>query len=108
MEGGAPAGAASYCSPGTSAPEAPVTTAADGTSPAGLETATFRIEGLGCACEGAIVEKRVRALRGMATYILNPIMNQMKVSYDPAAVSIGEIVTAVKKAGASAVLVARR
>ncbi len=108
VEGGAPAGAASYCSPGTSAPEAPVTTAADGTSPAGLETATFRIEGLGFACEGAIVEKRVRALRGMATYILNPITNQMKVSYDPAAVSIGEIVTAVKKAGASAVLVARR
>lgn len=100
-------GASSCCSPGTSAPEAPVTTAADGTPPAGLETATFRIEGLGCACEGAVVEKRVGALKGMATFILNPITNQMKVSYDPAAVSIGEIVTEVKKAGASAVLVAR-
>jgi Cu+-exporting ATPase len=74
---------------------------------AGLETATFRIEGLGCACEGAIVEKRVRALKGMATFVLNPITNQMKVSYDPSAVSIREIVTEVKKAGASAVLVAR-
>jgi Cu+-exporting ATPase len=74
---------------------------------AGLETATFRIEGLGCACEGAIVEKRVRALKGMATFVLNPITNQMKVSYDPSAVSIREIVTEVKKTGASAVLVAR-
>ncbi len=75
--------------------------------PAGLETATFRIEGLGCACESAIVEKRVRALKGTAFFILNPITNQMKVSFDPAALSIGEIVTEVKKAGASAVLVAR-
>ena len=103
----APEGASPCCSPVTSAPEAPVTAADDATPPAGLETATFRIEGLGCACEGAIVEKRVRALKGMATFILNPITNQMEVSYDPAAVSIGEIVTAVKKAGASAVLVAR-
>ncbi len=102
----APAGASSCCSPGTSAPEVLVT-AADGITPAGLETATFRIEGLGCACEGAIVEKRVRALKGMATFILNPITNQMKVTYDPAAVSISQIATEVKKAGASAVLVAR-
>lgn len=43
----------------------------------------------------------------MTAFSLNPITNQMKVSYDPAAVSIGEIVTEVKKAGASAVLVAQ-
>ena len=52
-------------------------------------------------------QKRVRALKGTASFILNPITNQMKVSYDPAAVSIGEIVTEVNKAGASAVLVTR-
>ncbi len=99
-------GASSCCSPETSAPEVRVTPAA-GIPPAGLETATFRIEGLGCTCSGAIVEKRVKALNGMATIFLNPITNQMKVSYDPATVSIAQIATEVKKAGASAVLVAR-
>lgn len=74
----------------------------------GSETATFRIEGLGCACEGQIVEKRVKALSGMTAFSLNPITNQMKVTYNPTAVSIDEIMTAVKKAGASAVLVAQR
>ncbi len=101
-------GATSCCGP---APEdsAPAGTSSCCSSAApGLETATFRIEGLGCACEGAIVEKRVRALTGMATFILNPITNQMKVSYNPAAVSIAEITAAVTKAGASAVLVTTR
>ena len=51
--------------------------------------------------------ERVRALKGMTTFILSPITNQMKVSCDPAAVSIAEITATVTKAGASAVLVAR-
>jgi|GEM_PF-17674 Cd2+/Zn2+-exporting ATPase len=75
---------------------------------AGLATATFRLEGLGCACEGAIVEKCVQALKGASGVVLNPITNQMRVTYDPAVTSTGEIIAAVRKAGATAVPVTTR
>jgi Cd2+/Zn2+-exporting ATPase len=73
----------------------------------GMTSVTFRIDGMSCSCEGQMVEKRVKALKGVASFSLNPITNQMKVTYDPSAVSIGEIEAAVKKAGAKAVLVSR-
>lgn len=72
-----------------------------------MTSATFRIDGMSCSCEGQMVEKRVKALKGVTSVSLNPITNQMKVTYDPSAVSIGEIEAAVKKAGAKAVLVGR-
>jgi len=71
----------------------------------GLDSMTFRIDGAGCSCEGQIVEKRVKALKGVKTFSLNPITNQMKLTYDPSALSVQDIQTAVKKAGATAVLV---
>ena len=37
-------------------------------------------------------------------FSLNPIINQMKLTYDPSAVSMQQIEAAVKKAGAKAVL----
>ncbi|MGZ8937509.1 MAG: cation transporter, partial [Halobacteriota archaeon] len=69
----------------------------------GLETSTFQIEGLSCSCEGQIVEKRVKSLRGIAAFSLNAITNQMKVSYDPSLISFPDIETTVKKAGATVV-----
>jgi len=68
-----------------------------------VEIATFRIEGLGCSCEGHIVENQVRSLRGIVAFGLNPITNKMKISYDPSLVSIQDIETAVKKAGVTAI-----
>jgi len=70
--------------------------------PKGVEIGTFQIEGL-CSCEGQIVEKRVKSLRGIAAFSLNAITNQMKVTYDPSIVSIPDIETAVKKAGGTAI-----
>ena len=64
----------------------------------GLEAATLRIEGV-CSCEAHIVEKRVKALKGVKTFSLNPITNLMKLNYDPSVVSMMDIRTAVKKAG---------
>jgi copper chaperone CopZ len=72
--------------------------------PKGVEIGTFQIEGL-CSCEGQIVEKRVKSLRGIAAFSLNAITNQMKVTYDPPIVSIPDIETAVKKAGGTAIAV---
>jgi Cd2+/Zn2+-exporting ATPase len=85
---------------GASAP-APLTR--DANEPGSVEIATFRIEGLGCSCEGQIVEKQVKSLHGIVAFGLNPITFKMKVSYDPSKVSIHDIETAVKKAGVTAI-----
>lgn len=70
-----------------------------GQSTASLLAATFRVEGLGCACEGQIIEKRVKALDGVTLFSLNPITHQMKVVYNPAFVSRRDVESEVKKAG---------
>ena len=80
----------------------------NGSGSSGPATATFRLEGPGCACEGQMVEKRVKVLKGVTAFTLNAITNQLKVTYDPAAVSVDDIVMAVKKAGVTAVPVDRR
>lgn len=71
----------------------------------GVNSVVFRIDGMSCSCEGQMVEKRVRALKGVKSISLNPITNHMKLTYDPSALSRTEIEAAVKKAGAKAVLV---
>ncbi len=70
----------------------------------GLKTASFKIEGLSCSCEGEIVEKRVKALRGVKSLSLNPVTYQMKLTYDPLAVSTQDIEKSVLKAGVKAIL----
>jgi len=70
----------------------------------GWETVKFQLEGLGCSCEGQIVEKRMKSLKGVQSFNLNPITNKMTVTYDSEAVSIQDIQKAVKKAGLKAVL----
>ena len=87
-------------------PPAPIP--GNGSGSSGPATATFRLEGLGCACEGQMVERRVKALKGVTAFTLNAITNHLKVAYDPAAVSVDDIVMAVKKAGVTAVPVGQR
>ncbi|TJX13706.1 heavy-metal-associated domain-containing protein [Tissierella creatinini] len=70
----------------------------------GLENVNFKLEGLSCSCEAQIVEKRVKALKGVKSYSLNPISYKMKIGYDPTLVTVEEIQKAVSKAGAKAVL----
>ena len=64
-----------------------------------METVTFKIGGM-CSCEGPMVEKRLNKLKGVESYSLNLIMNQLKVLYDPSVVSIEEIEKAAAKGGA--------
>ncbi len=68
------------------------------------QTVTFKIEGLGCYCEIQMVEKRLRSQKGVDNYKMNPISNQMKVSYNPTIVTIEEIQKNIAKAGVKAVL----
>ncbi len=102
----AEAAKSSCCCSGEAQPtgaSAPVPRTNNANEPGALEIATFRIEGLGCSCEGQIVEKQVKSLRGIVAFGLNPITNKMKVSYDPSVVSIQDIEVAVTKAGVTAI-----
>ena len=65
-----------------------------------METVTFKIGGM-CSCEGPMVEKRLQRLKGVDSFSLNLIMNQLKVVYDPSMVSIEEIEKAAAKACAN-------
>ena len=64
-----------------------------------METVTFKIGGI-CSCEGSIVEKRLKRLKGVDTFTLNLITSQLKVVYDSSPVSIEDIEKAAAKAGA--------
>ncbi len=76
----------------------------NGAGPIGLVTATFRIEGISCGCEGQMIEKRMKSLPGVTAYMLNPVTNQMKLTYDPNVVSVQDIEKSVSKTGMKAVL----
>jgi copper chaperone CopZ len=67
----------------------------------GLVTMSFKITGI-CSCEGKIVEKKMKNLAGVKEYVLNPVTNNLKVTYDTAVLSIEGIQAAVAKAGAKA------
>ena len=69
-----------------------------------MENVTFKLTGMSCSCEGSIVEKRMKKLRGIESFLLNPFTNQMKVSFDPDAVTMSDIQKTVEKAGVKAVL----
>jgi Cu+-exporting ATPase len=69
-----------------------------------MENATFKLTGMSCSCEGSIVEKRLKKLRGVESYVLNPFTNQLRVSFDPEAVAVLDIQKTVAKAGVKPVL----
>lgn len=69
-----------------------------------METAEFKIVGMGCSCEGSIVEKRIKKLKGVESFVLNPFTNQLRVSFEPESVTMADIQKAVEKAGVRAVL----
>ncbi|MFA5311882.1 MAG: heavy-metal-associated domain-containing protein [Methanomassiliicoccales archaeon] len=66
-----------------------------------LETASFKITGL-CSCEFKIIEKKMKNLEGIDKYSLNPVTNQLKVTFDRSLVTIDGIQKAVSKAGGKA------
>lgn len=63
---------------------------------------TFKLEGMGCSCEAKIVEKRLKALKGVKTYSINPISNWLKISFDSAIVTTDDIKKTIAKCGITA------
>ena len=66
------------------------------------EEVTFKLEGLGCSCEAKIVEKKLKALKGVKTYNINPISNWLKISFDSSLVTTDEIKKTIAKCGITA------
>jgi copper chaperone CopZ len=64
-----------------------------------VETVSFKISGI-CSCEGSIVEKRLKKLKGVDTFTLSMVTNRLSVIYDPTLVSPEGIEKEVGKAGA--------
>jgi len=64
---------------------------------------TFKLEGMGCSCEAKIIEKRLKALKGVKTYSINPISNWLKISFDSSQVTTDAIKKEVAKCGITAV-----
>jgi copper chaperone CopZ len=64
-----------------------------------MKTVSFRVSGI-CSCEGSIVEKRLKRLKGVDSFTLSMVTNRLSVAYDPAVVSAGDIEKEVAKAGA--------
>ncbi|MFA5844634.1 MAG: heavy metal translocating P-type ATPase, partial [Coriobacteriia bacterium] len=77
------------------APAAPV--------PASVTTAPFAITGMTCASCSAVVEKTLAKLPGVVKSSVNLATETASVDFDPAVVSVDDIITAVKKAGYGAI-----
>ena len=60
---------------------------------------TYDVTGMSCAACSARVQKCVSALPGVETCSVNLLKNSMVVTYDDKAISAGQIVAAVEKAG---------
>ena len=73
-----------------------------------IQVATFKLEGAGCACETKIVEKRIKGLKGVKSYDINPISNRVKVTYDPSLVSTEDIQKSISKTGMTASVVSNK
>ncbi len=70
----------------------------------GVETVTLQIEGLECACEGTLVERKIGALAGVRRHELNPTTNQLQVSYERGTATVQDIIRSVSETGMKASL----
>ncbi|MEA5114612.1 MAG: cation-translocating P-type ATPase [Geobacteraceae bacterium] len=67
-----------------------------------IETVTFQIEGMECACEGTMIDRKMNALAGVQRHELNTITYQLRVYYDPTVVTVQDIIRSVSETGLKA------
>jgi Cd2+/Zn2+-exporting ATPase len=69
-----------------------------------LKVVTLSIEGMDCADEQEIITKKMKALPGIKDFETYLVTQQLKVSYNPALVSVQDIIKAVAETGMKASL----
>mmetsp|Transcript_60209 Transcript_60209/g.138122 ORF Transcript_60209/g.138122 Transcript_60209/m.138122 type:complete len:1002 (-) Transcript_60209:651-3656(-) len=72
-----------------------------------LETALLAVDGMTCDNCRALVERRVRALKGVSTVTVSVIAKRAQVCYDASVISPQQLVNAVEHAGYGAALLSR-
>lgn len=68
-------------------------------------TITLNVEGMDCADEQKVIEKKMMALKGIRRFDVYLMSQQLKVSYDPAFVSVQDIIKSIAETGMKASLV---
>ncbi len=68
-------------------------------------TVTLNVEGMDCPDEEVIIEKKIRALKGINDFDIYLATQHLKVSYDPAFVSVQDIIKSIAETGMKASLV---
>lgn len=68
--------------------------------------ATLHIEGMDCADESELVEKKLKSLDGIKNFDINLMTQQVKIFYDPSFTSIQDIVKAIAETGMKSSLAA--
>ncbi|MFZ3131855.1 MAG: cation-translocating P-type ATPase [Desulfosporosinus sp.] len=69
---------------------------------------TLNIEGMSCSCEASLIEKKLGSLAGIESYDVNTVSKQVRVLYDPAQVTVQDIIRSISETGMNASLVQTR
>ena len=62
----------------------------------------LRIEGMDCEDEVSLVERKMKSLKGLESFQINLISQSLRVQYDPAFLSVQEIIKSVAETGLKA------
>lgn len=65
---------------------------------------TLQIEGMCCADEAEVLERKLKSLNGAVALNINVVAQQLTVSYNPAALSVQDIIKAIAETGMRASL----
>ena len=68
----------------------------------GQSSVLLDVQGLCCDDEKVLIEKKVRALDGVADYDVDVIMQRLRVDYDPTRLSPQDIIKTVAETGMKA------
>lgn len=68
----------------------------------------LRIEGMDCADESEIIEKKMKSLLGIKNFEINLVTQQVRISYASSLISIQDVIKAVAETGMKASLVRTR
>jgi Cd2+/Zn2+-exporting ATPase len=67
--------------------------------------ATLNVEGLCCADESEVIERKLKAQTGISNFEVNVVARQVKIAYDPALLSIQDLIKIIAETGMKASLV---
>ena len=67
-----------------------------------IDSVTLQIEGMDCTCNADLLARKLNALAGVRSHEINPVTGQARVAYDPATVSVQEIIRTVAETGMTA------